>query len=174
VYVVVKKMGYKRKKLRSSSDSSASSQASSNSEYDSFPLAKDVTKTKGPERMELSSDSESSLIVARESRKKKKHRHGISDLERVHVIHSRHNGKRHRHRCHHHSHHRHGHSSKDEGSVHRRRCTKHKMSLEAVKITEEPLGEDSDRTRQSHLSHRRPEGRSRDKTEDGHGDQPVR
>jgi hypothetical protein len=166
--------GHRKKRLRSSSGNSASSQASSDLEHDCFPLSKDVAKTKCPERVELSSDSDSSLIIVRKPRKKKKHKHGISDLEDVHIIHDGHNRKHHRHRCHHHSRHRHSHSSRDKGErVHRRTCTKHRMSLEAVKIKEEPFNEDSDRIRQSHSSQSRLE-RRQSKSEDDSGDQPVR
>jgi hypothetical protein len=166
---------HRKKRLRSSSGNSASSQASSDSKHDAFPLSKDDTRTKCPERMEISSDSDSdsSLTIVRKSRRKKKHKHGISDSEDVHIIHGGHNRKHHRHRCHHHSRHRHGHSSRDKGGrVHKRTCTKHRMSLEPVKIKEEPFDEDNDRTRQSHSSQRRLERRQA--RSEGDGDQPVR
>lgn len=165
---------HRKKRLRNSSGNSASSQVSTDLELDSFPLSKDGTKTKCLETVDLISDSDSSLIIVRKSRKSKKHKHGISHLEDVHIIHDEHSRKRHRHRCHHHSRHRHSHSSRGKGGrVHKRTCTKHRMSPEAVKIKEEPSDEDGDRTRQSHSSQSRFE-RRQTRSEDDSGDQTVR
>jgi hypothetical protein len=148
--------------------------ASSDSKHNSFPFSKYVSKTRSPEIMELSSDSESSLLRVRKSRKEKRHKHRHSDLEDVHVVHDGHNGKHHRHRCHHHHHHRHGHSSRvKEGRVHKQTCPKHKMSLEAMKLNKELMDEDNGRIRQPHSSHMRVE-RTRTTSEDGPDDQVVR
>ncbi|GFG36232.1 hypothetical protein Cfor_00873 [Coptotermes formosanus] len=169
----VTKVKHGRKRSRNSSDSSVSSPPSSDAEHNSFPLSKDGTRTKSPETMELSSDSDSSRIIVNKSRKHKKHKHRVPDSEDVHVIHD---GKRHRHRCHHHSHHRHGHSSRDkEERMHKQACMRHKTALEAVNIKEEPLGEDNGRIRQSHSSYRRPERRAISEGDHScHRDQPVR
>jgi hypothetical protein len=154
--------------------SSSSSPASSDSEHNYFSLLKYIGKTRSPEMMELSSDSESSPITVKKSRKEKKHKHRISDLEGVHVVHDGHNGKHHRHRCHHHSHHRHGHSNRvKEGRMHKRTCPKHKMSLKAVEVKKEPMDEDNGRIGQPHSSQRRLK-RRRAASDDGHDDQVVR
>jgi hypothetical protein len=106
-----------------------------------------VGKTKSSKVMELSSDSESSPVRVRESRKVKKHKHRISDVESVNVLHDGHNGKHHRHRCHHHNHHRHGHihsSGVKEGRVHKQKCSKHNISLQVVQVKKEPMDENDD------------------------------
>jgi smad nuclear-interacting protein 1 len=170
----VTKMKHGRKRSRSSSDGSVSSPLSSDAEYSSFPLSKDGARTKSPETLELNSDSDSSRIIVNKSRKSKKHKHSVPDSEVVHVIPD---GRRHRHRCHHHSHHRHGHSSRDkEERIHKQTCTRHKTSLEAVKIKKEPIDDDSGRIRRSHSSYRRPERRRATSEDDhiGHHGQPVR
>ena len=169
----VTKVKHSRKRPRSPSDSSVSSPLSSDAEYNSFPLSKDGARTKSPETMELSSDSDSSRIIVDKSRKSRKHKHSVPDSEGVRVIRD---GRRHRHRCHHHSHHRHGHGSRDkEDRMHKQTCTRHKTSLEAVKIKEEPIDDDDGRIRQSHSTYRRPERRRATSEDDvGHRGQPVR
>jgi hypothetical protein len=171
----VTKVKHVRKRSRDSSDSSVLSPPSSDAEHNTFPLSKDVTRTRSPETMELSSDTDSSRMIVNKSRKKKKHKHSVPDLEGLHVIHA---GNRRRHRCHHHSHHRHGHSSRDkEGRISKRADTRHTMALETMKIKEEPLDDDDNgRIRQSHSSYHRPERRRATSEDDHsvHGDQPVR
>lgn len=161
----------KRKRKRLQSSESDSSQTSSNSDG-SVGISKSQ-KTRSPERIVISSDTDSSIVEMRNSKKRKRYKH--SDLENVQVIHDGHNGKRHRHKCHHHHHHRHAHghhkhhkldSNRDrEEKAHRKTCSKYKMTQEAVRVKEEPRSDDDDKTRQSHSSNRRPE-RRRERSED--------
>lgn len=126
--------------------------------------------------MELNSDSESLPVTARKCRKVKKHKCKVYDLEGVNGLQDGHNEKHHRHRCHHHSHHRHGHghsSKMKEERVLKRTCSKYNMSLEAVKVKEEPLDEDNRSIRQPHSFHTRRE-RKRATSEDGRDDHVVR
>ena len=162
----------KHRRKRSHSSESDSSQTSSDSD-DSVRISK-VPKRSSPERIEISSDSDASLVEKRNCRKKKKHKH--SDVENINVIHDGHTGKRHRHKCHHH-HHRHAHAHghhrhhrldscrEREEKVHRKTCSKHKMAHNNVRVKERPGSEDDERTRQSHSSHRRIEKR-RDRSDD--------
>jgi hypothetical protein len=87
------------------------------------------------------------MIIERNSRKKKKLDHGMSDLD-VHIIPDEHNRKHRRHRCHH----RHSDSSRDKvGRAHKQTCPKHRMSLKAAKVVEEPFDEDSGRSSQRRM-----------------------
>jgi hypothetical protein len=129
-----------------------------------------------PVIMELSADSESLPVTVRKSKKVKKEKYKLYDLEGVNGLQDGHNAKHHRHRCHRHNHHRHGHghsSKMKEERVLKQTCSKYKMALEAVKVKEEPLDEDNASIRQPHSSHTRLE-RKRATSEDGRDDHMVR
>lgn len=86
-----------------------------------------------PASIDLEHNPESSLVIVRQLRKKRKNKHRTCDL-----------GNNEKHLRHRHHHHRHGHSSRvKEGRVHKRICPVHEVPLKAVRVKKEPLDGDN-------------------------------